>query len=64
MKSCMEQEEYKGKSFGVISLLGNEQVKVIQREIEQKIDAREIISRKILCGTANFQGDERDVIFS
>lgn len=64
MKSCMEQEEYKGKSFGVISLLGNEQVKVIQREIEQKIDAKEIISRKILCGnSANFQGDERDVIF-
>lgn len=64
MKACMEQEEYHGKTFGVISLLGDEQVKVIQREIEQKIDAKEIIARKVLCGnSANFQGDERDVIF-
>ena len=64
MKACMEQEEYHGKTFGVISLLGDEQVKVIQREIEQKIDAKEIIARKILCGnSANFQGDERDVVF-
>ena len=64
MKACMEQDEYKGKTFGVISLLGDEQVKVIQREIEQKIDAKEIVSRNILCGnSANFQGDERDVVF-
>ena len=64
MKACMEQDEYKGKTFGVISLLGDEQVKVIQREIEQEIDAKEIISRNILCGnSANFQGDERDVVF-
>jgi len=48
----------------VISLLGDEQVKVIQREIEQEIDAKEIVSRNILCGnSANFQGDERDVVF-
>lgn len=64
MKACMEQPEYKGKTMGVISLLGDEQVKVIQRLIEQEIDPREIIGRKILCGnSANFQGDERDVIF-
>ena len=64
MKACMEQDEYQGKTFGVISLLGDEQVKVIQREIEQKIDAKEIVSRNILCGnSANFQGDERDVVF-
>lgn len=48
----------------MISLLGDEQVKVIQREIEQEIDAKEIVSRNILCGnSANFQGDERDVVF-
>ena len=64
MKACMEQDEYQGKTFGVISLLGDEQVKVIQREIEQEIDAKEIVSRNILCGnSANFQGDERDVVF-
>ena len=64
MKACMEQDDYQGKTFGVISLLGDEQVKVIQREIEQKIGAKEIVSRNILCGnSANFQGDERDVVF-
>lgn len=56
MKACMEQDEYQGKTFGVISLLGDEQVKVIQREIEQEIDAKEIVSRNILCGnSANFK---------
>lgn len=64
LKACLEQKEYRGKTFGVISLLGDEQVKVIQREIEGEIDAKEIVARNILCGnSANFQGDERDVIF-
>lgn len=64
MKACMEQPEYTGKSFGVISLLGDEQVKKIQEEIYNQIDAKECSERRILCGNAsNFQGDERDVIF-
>ena len=64
MKACMEQKEYDGKTFGVISLLGNEQVKLIQEEIYKHIDLKDISQRKILCGNAsNFQGDERDVIF-
>lgn len=64
MKACMEQPEYVGKSFGVISLLGDEQVKKIQEEIYSHIDAKECSERRILCGNAsNFQGDERDVIF-
>ncbi len=64
MLGCMAQPEYAGKTFGVISLLGDEQVKCIQQEIERQIDAREILDRKILCGNAShFQGDERDVVF-
>lgn len=64
MQACIDQPEYAEKSMGVISLLGDEQVRIIQQLIEQKIDAKEIISRKILCGnSANFQGDERDVLF-
>lgn len=62
--ACIEQEEYCGKSFGVISLLGNEQAKLVQQEIDRKISRKEIADRKILCGdSASFQGDERDVIF-
>lgn len=64
MQACFDQPEYAGKSFGVISLLGDEQVKVIQQLIEQKLNPREIMGRSILCGnSAHFQGDERDVIF-
>jgi very-short-patch-repair endonuclease len=64
MQACIEQPEYASKSFGIISLLGDEQVKVIQRLIEERIDHKDLIARNILCGNAsNFQGDERDVIF-
>ena len=64
MQACMEQPEYKGKTFGVISLLGDEQVKIISRLIEQRLDPRDVVKRKILCGnSSNFQGDERDVVF-
>ena len=64
LKACMEQPEYAGKSFGVISLLGDEQVKKLQEEIFRQIDAKECSERRILCGNAShFQGDERDVIF-
>ena len=64
MQGCMAQPEYAGKTFGIISLLGDEQVKCIGQEIEKCIDPREIIDRRILCGNASqFQGDERDVIF-
>ena len=64
LRACMEQPEYAGKSFGIISLLGDEQVKKLQEEIFRHIDAKECSERRILCGNAsNFQGDERDVIF-
>lgn len=64
MKACMEQPEYDGKTFGVISLLGDEQVGLIQEQIEKNIDPKDIMSRRLLCGnSANFQGDERDVVF-
>ncbi len=62
--ACMEQPEYVGKTFGVISMLGDEQAKLIQTIIFEHIEAKDIESRRILCGIpANFQGDERDVVF-
>lgn len=64
MQACMEQPEYANKSFGVISLLGDEQVKLIQQMIERELEPKEIKRRNLLCGnSANFQGDERDVVF-
>ncbi len=64
IQACIEQPEYAKKSFGVISLLGDEQAKIIQQLIEKELDPKETMQRHILCGnSANFQGDERDVVF-
>lgn len=64
IKGCLNIKEYEGKTFGVISLLGDEQVRLIEQLLYQYIDIRDIEERKILVGNAsNFQGDERDVIF-
>ena len=64
MLACMDQQEYDGTSFGVISLLGDEQAQKIQQLILQKIEPSIIEERRILCGNAShFQGDERNVIF-
>ncbi len=64
MMACMEQEEYQGKSFGVISLLGDEQAKIINQKLIKHIEPIELEERRVLCGNAsNFQGDERDVTF-
>ncbi|HIS96280.1 MAG TPA: DUF559 domain-containing protein, partial [Candidatus Ventricola gallistercoris] len=62
--ACMEQPEYDGQTFGVISMLGDDQVKLVDRLLYEKIDLPQREERQILCGNAsNFQGDERDVVF-
>ena len=64
LKACIEEEEYADKTFGIISLLGDQQVKLIQSILFEEIDPKDITQRKILCGnSSNFQGDERDVVF-
>lgn len=64
LMACLEQKEYSGMTFGIISLLGSEQAELIQRLIFEKIGPEIIEKHKILCGDAShFQGDERDVIF-
>lgn len=62
--ACIENPTYRGKSIGVISMLGQEQAYEIDRLIQANLDPKEYENRKIQCGTASqFQGDERDVIF-
>ncbi len=64
IQTCLDMEEYKNSTFGVISLLGDEQADFIQNLIVKRISAIDIEKHKILCGnSASFQGDERDVIF-
>ncbi len=62
--ACMKQPEYKGLTFGVITMIGDEQGVLIDRMLRERITEGEYRSRQILCGNpAYFQGDERDVIF-
>ena len=64
IKACIEQPDYATKSFGVISLLGDDQAKLIERKLYDAIPIAEYEKHHILCGNAsNFQGDERNVIF-
>ena len=62
--SCCEQPEYKDMTFGVITLRGDKQADLINKMLQSKMNPIEYRKRNILCGNpANFQGDERDVIF-
>lgn len=62
--AAIEYPEYAGKTFGVISLLGEEQAREIEALLRTHLDTVEYEKRRILCGNpGQFQGDERDVIF-
>ncbi len=62
--ACMKQKEYKGLTFGVITMIGDEQGVLIDRMLRERITESQYRERQILCGNpAYFQGDERDVIF-
>ena len=64
IETCCNSSEYSRKTIGVISLLGADQAKLIERLLLQRIGPEEIERRQLICGDAyTFQGDERDVIF-
>jgi len=55
---------YDGKTFGVISLLGDGQAELIQKKLTSSLGEQEMERRRIRCGNAyHFQGDERHVMF-
>jgi len=61
--AMIEQPEYEGKSFGVISMLGEDQAMQIDRILRNRISPTAYAMRDILCGISpQFQGDERDVV--
>jgi very-short-patch-repair endonuclease len=56
--------EYEGKTFGAISLLGDEQARRISELVQALVPVDQLERRRFLAGNpAQFQGDERDVIF-
>ncbi|KFU75303.1 Protein of unknown function [Amycolatopsis lurida] len=64
LAECLDDPRYDGKTFGVVVLQGTGQIKLLEHEINAAISAEDRQQRKIRVGIpANFQGDERDVIF-
>jgi superfamily I DNA and/or RNA helicase/very-short-patch-repair endonuclease len=62
--AAIEQPEFKKKTFGVISLLGDLQAGEIENLLRTKLTPDVFEQRQILCGNAaHFQGDQRDVMF-
>lgn len=62
--AATEQPEYDGATFGVISMVGEEQAVRVDSLLQRYLPPAEYTRRRIQCGNAaQFQGDERDVIF-
>ena len=62
--ACARDPRYAGKTFGVISLLGDAQAHLIERRLLEKLGPEEMEARRLVCGDAYaFQGDERHVVF-
>jgi len=70
LAAAIEQTEYKKNgagqplSFGVVSLVGDEQAIEIDNLVRAHISPDRYELHRVLCGNAaQFQGDERDVVF-
>lgn len=64
IRECLALPSYANKTFGVISLMGDDQAEEIGKLLRAEISEAEWESRRIVCGNSySFQGDERDVIF-
>ena len=64
MKTLLDQPSYASRTFGVISLIGDKQAKLIQARLVAELGTEAITCHRIMCGNAStFQGQERDVMF-
>lgn len=64
--TCCKNSDYDGKTMGIISLLSSAMthIKYIENELLAQLGTEEIERRQLRVGNAaDFQGDERDVIF-
>lgn len=64
IKTIVSDPAYKGKTIGVVSLLGNKQAHSIMEILNKELDESLITAFDIACGDARtFQGKERDIMF-
>lgn len=62
--AAAEQPEYEDATFGVISMVEEAQARYIDLLLQHHMKPAEYARRRIRCGSAaDFQGDERDVMF-
>lgn len=68
--ACLSEPDYERNdfdqptTFGVISLLGDEQALLIENILRMRLSPDVFAKHRLLCGNAaQFQGDERDVVF-
>lgn len=62
--ACTERPEYRDLSLGVVSLLGDQQGIAIEQLIRKHVPPDVYERHRLISGTAaQFQGDERDVMF-
>ena len=55
---------YNNRSIGVVSLLGNEQSRLMFKLIQERLGEEVILRHRIRCGdAAEFQGSEFDIVF-
>lgn len=63
IKAMTLHPAYADKTIGVISMVKEDQALLIQSLLHKRIDSVELEKRRILAGiSAEFQGDERDII--
>jgi very-short-patch-repair endonuclease len=63
IKAMTQHPAYAGKTIGVISMVKEDQALLIQSLLHKRIDSVELEKRRILAGiSAEFQGDERDIM--
>ncbi|MFV2055646.1 MAG: AAA domain-containing protein [Thiohalomonadales bacterium] len=64
VRQITQDPAFKGRSIGVISLIGSEQAHAIQDALLQELGEEIYQNFKIACGdSATFQGKEKDIIF-
>lgn len=62
--ACAEFPEFKRLSMGVVSMVGEEQAIEIDRLLQAHLSPTDYERHGLVCGSsAQFQGDERDVMF-
>lgn len=64
IERLVNDPSYKGRSMGVVSLIGGEQAQYIQKLLILRLGTERLGEHRIDCGdAATFQGKERDIMF-